>query len=258
MKKYLVNLYGWENPRLFSSGSEFSIGDKVVAEGEFGVNIGTVVAIEVETEERVAATIIRKATKRDIEALEKNDKSKPEILKTAKDEAKRLGLEMKLIDAKVSLDGAGVAIIFTADGRVDFRELVKNLARILHRSVKMHQIGSRDEARRLGGCGVCGRELCCAVFLGTLPSISTEMARIQQVAHRGSDRISGQCGRLMCCLSYEAEQYRKLLEGMPEMNSFVKTSKGKGEVVELNLVKQEIRVRLEDGNFIVISKKELR
>ena len=164
---------------------------------------------------------------------------------------------MKLVDIRVSIDGSGILVVFAAEGRVDFRELVRNLSCIFHRSIKMHQIGSRDEARKIGGCGICGRELCCMRFPGNLPSITTEMARIQKISHRGSERISGACGRLMCCLVYEAEQYREMLEGMPEINSFVKTKQGKGEVIEINAIKQEIGVRLENGDVIKIKKEEL-
>jgi cell fate regulator YaaT (PSP1 superfamily) len=165
---------------------------------------------------------------------------------------------MKLIDARVGLDGSNVVIVFTADERVDFRELVKNLAKIFHRSIRMLQIGSRDEARRLGGCGICGRELCCVKFPGNIPSISTEMARVQQVSNRGSDRISGVCGRLMCCLSYEAKQYQEMLSGMPEIGSIVRTREGKGEVLEIDVMKQEVKIKTEDGKIEFVKKDEIK
>jgi cell fate regulator YaaT (PSP1 superfamily) len=164
---------------------------------------------------------------------------------------------MKLVDVHISLDGSNAVILFTADERVDFRELVKNLSRIFHRSVRMHQVGSRDEARKLGGCGVCGRDLCCLRFPGSLPSISIDMARVQQVAHRGSERISGVCGRLMCCLSYEAPQYQQMLIGMPEVRSSVKTKDGKGEVIELNVLTGDVKIRMSDGAIVVVKKEAL-
>ena len=114
----------------------------------------------------------------------------------------------------------------------------------------MHQIGSRDEARNLGGAGICGRKLCCLHSSGNLPSISIDMARVQQIAHRGSERISGICGRLMCCLSYEAKQYEEMMKGMPQPHSQVKTPEGKGSVVEINPLTSQIKVKLEDGNVI--------
>lgn len=257
MAKYLVSVYSWESPRLFSGEDGLQRNDTVVVAIDSGSNIGEVVESADDVEGQSSGNILRLATKRDLEIFAENKAKKKEIISTSRSEAQRLGLEMKIIDAQISLDGSSAVIIFTADGRIDFRELVKNLARIFHRSIKMYQIGSRDEARKLGGCGVCGRKLCCVMFPGSLPSISTEMARVQQVAHRGSERISGLCGRLLCCLSYEADQYRKLLQGMPEVRSFVKTKKGKGEVLELNVMQQEIKLRLEDGSIVIIKKEEL-
>lgn len=258
MAKYLVNLYSWESPRLCRSDLDLAAGDKIIIESEIGNDLGTVAEAADENTKGDTKPVIRKATLRDIETFQKNEEKREEILKTTKTEIKRLMLEMKLVDAHVSLDGSSMIVVFTADERVDFRELVKNLAKIFHRSVKMHQIGSRDEARRLGGCGPCGKELCCLNFSGNLSSITTEMARIQQVANRGSERISGLCGRLMCCLAYEAKQYQEMMAGMPEMGSSVKTKEGKGEVLEINVVKQEIRVKLEDGKILNIKKEEVK
>ncbi len=257
-RKYLVNLYDWENPRLcFGKESDFNSGDFVVVAADFGNDVGVIEKKDVETGENPVFEIIRAATERDLDVFHRNAKKKPEILNVCKSEIRRLDLEMKLVDARVSLDGSGMTVIFTSDGRVDFRDLVKNLSRIFHRSVKMHQIGSRDEARKFGDCGVCGRELCCVKFAGNLPSISTEMARAQRVSHRGAERISGACGRLMCCLSYEFDQYRELLKGMPEMHSFVKIKEGKGEVLEINAITGDIRLKLEDGSIVNIKKENL-
>ncbi len=257
MAKYLVSLYSWENPRLCFGDVELKKDEKVILEGEFGNDLGVVAEIGLEIKEE-GQPIVRVATPRDIEAFEKNEEKKEEILKVCKSEIKRLDLKMKLIDARIGLDGSNVVIIFTADERVDFRELVKTLAKIFHRSVRMLQIGSRDEARRLGGCGICGRELCCVRFPGNIPSISTEMARIQQVASRGSERISGACGRLMCCLSYEAKQYQEMISGMPELGSSVKTKEGKGQVIELDIIKQEVKIKMENGKIAMVKKEEIR
>jgi cell fate regulator YaaT (PSP1 superfamily) len=255
--KVLVNLYSWENPRLCASEADLAQGDKVILDGGFGNDLGIVQWVNVETKENPAQSVLRKATQRDIEVFEKNEEKKEEVLNTCKEEIKRANLELKLIDTRITLDGSSIVIVFTADGRVDFRELVKDLSRIFHRSIRMQQVGSRDEARKLGGCGVCGRELCCVRFSGNLPSISTDMARIQQIAHRGSERISGLCGRLLCCLAYEAEQYKELLAGMPELHSLVKTNDGKGEVVEINAIKGEIKVKLDDNQILIVKKEDL-
>jgi cell fate regulator YaaT (PSP1 superfamily) len=256
--RYLANLYSWENPRICFGEVELKKGDSIILEGEFGNDLGTIIENEIEIKEGAGQPIVRVATPRDIETFEKNEEKREEILKMCKSEIKRTDLEMKLIDARISLDGSNVVVVFTADERVDFRELVKNLAKIFHRSVRMLQIGSRDEARRLGGCGICGRELCCVKFPGNIPSISTEMARVQQVASRGSDRISGVCGRLMCCLSYEAKQYQEMLAGMPEIGSIVKTKEGKGEVLDIDIMKQEVKIRTEDSKVKIVKKEEIK
>jgi cell fate regulator YaaT (PSP1 superfamily) len=258
MYTYSVRIYGWEPPSQCHSDLELQNGDLVVIKEDTLNEIGIIEAGEGEIIEDKDISIVRKATKRDLDTLEKNRGKKKEILSTSKSEIKRLSLNMKLVDAHVSLDGSNTIILFTADERVDFRELVKNLSKIFHRSVRLHQVGSRDEARKLGGCGVCGRDLCCLRFKGSLPSISIDMARVQQVAHRGSERISGVCGRLMCCLSYEAEQYRKMLEGFPELHSTVKTKDGKGEVIELNALTGEIKFKTEDGTILTVKKEELK
>lgn len=255
--KVLVNLYSWENPRLCSTDVDLEVGEKVIIEGEFGNDLGIVKICGIETEDAPVRPISRKATARDIEAYEKNQEKKEEILRICREEIKKINLAMKLTDAVISLDGGNVAVVFSADERVDFRELVKNLTKILHRSIRMHQIGSRDEARRWGGCGVCGRELCCIKILKTLPSISIETARVQQIAHRGSERISGQCGRLLCCLSFEAQQYQELIKGMPEIGSQISTKEGKGTVIELNVLVQEVKVKLENGKFISVKKEDI-
>jgi len=256
--KYLVRLYNWENPRLYSSDSELQEGERVIVKGEFGNELGDIAASALEAKEDPQQSILRKATDRDVEVFKKNNEKKEEIIPVCRKEIKLLRLEMKMVDVEISLDGGNIIVVFSAEERVDFRELVKNLSRILHRSVRMHQIGSRDEARRWGGCGVCGRELCCVRLLKNLPSISIDTARIQQIAHRGSERISGQCGRLLCCLSYEAEQYKEMLSDMPKIGSTVKTNEGKGEVLELNALKQEIKVRLENEKIVTIKKEEIK
>jgi len=258
MEKYLVKVYSWENSHLCYGEDGYKRGEKVVLKKEDIQNeIGIIELVGVETKDKPECGISRRASEKDLEVFEKNEGKKKEIINTCKEEVKRLSLEMKLVDARISLDSSNVVIAFTAEERVDFRELVKNLSKIFRRSVRMHQIGSRDEARNLGGCGVCGRSLCCSRFSGSLPSISIDMARVQQIAHRGSERISGICGRLMCCLSYEAKQYQEMMIGMPELHASVKTPEGKGTVIELNPLTSEIKVRLIDGKYAVFNKKDI-
>lgn len=257
MYTYSVRVYSWEPSRKCLSELELVDGDMVVVKDEGGVEIGFVEKNDNLSKDERKATIVRKASVRDVDTYEKNKEKKVEILKLSKSEITRLGLNMKLVDTHISLDGNSAIILFTADERVDFRDLVKNLSKIFHRSIRMHQVGSRDEARKVGGCGVCGRDLCCLRFPGSLPSISIDMARVQQVAHRGSDRISGVCGRLMCCLSYEAAQYQQMLAGMPELHSSVKLKDGKGEVIELNALTSDIKVRMADGTIVLVKKEDL-
>ncbi|HOX11011.1 MAG TPA: regulatory iron-sulfur-containing complex subunit RicT [Candidatus Moranbacteria bacterium] len=257
MQKYSVLVYSWEPLRQAASDLDLQNGDLVVVKEDSYNEIGIIESFESLTSEDKKTTIVRKATKRDIETSEKNKEKRAEILQLSKSEVKRLGLNMKLVDVHVSLDGSNAIVLFTADERIDFRELVKNLSKIFHRSVRLHQVGSRDEARKIGGCGVCGRDLCCLRFQGSLPSISIDMARVQQVAHRGSERISGACGRLMCCLSYEAQQYREMLEGFPEMHSVLTIKEGKGEVIELNALSGDIKLRMADGSIVIVKKDSL-
>ncbi len=257
MYTYSVRVYSWEPSRKCLSELELVDGEMVVVKDDIGMEIGLIEKNEKLVKDERRTVIVRKASSRDIDSYEKNKEKKVEILKLSKSEIKRLNLNMKLVDAHVSLDGNSAVVLFTSDERVDFRDLVKNLSKIFHRSIRMHQVGSRDEARKLGGCGVCGRDLCCLRFSGSLPSISIDMARVQQVAHRGSERISGVCGRLMCCLSYEAAQYQQMLAGMPEIHSGVKTKEGKGEVIELNALTQEVKVRMADGTISLVKKEDL-
>ncbi|MFA6184322.1 MAG: regulatory iron-sulfur-containing complex subunit RicT [Parcubacteria group bacterium] len=244
------------------SNVEFKKGDKVIVEDESGNILGTIKNLldssEKKGNEEEIFNILREATERDLKNFEKNSKKGKEILDICRKEAKRMELEMKFVDVFTTLGKGTIIVTFIADGRIDFRQLVKNLSRIFHRSVRMRQIGSRDEARNLGGCGICGKELCCVKFLGEIPSISTDMAKVQNVAQRGSDRISGICGRLMCCLSYESEQYREMLKGLPEVGSTLKTKKGTGEVIELSPLEQTIKVRLTTGEYVIIKKEDLK
>lgn len=253
----LVRVYPWENPRWCETEVGVKEGDSVVVSLDYCVEMGRVKEITLGYKGEIHGKIGRLASIRDKEAHAENEKKKEEFLRTGKEELKEIDLPMKLIDCAPSLDGKQITYAFIAEGRVDFRELVKRLSEKFKASIRMQQIGSRDEARKIGGYGMCGRELCCVRFGGTMQSITTEMARSQQLAHRGSERISGLCGRLMCCLAYEADQYRELLKGMPEIYSTVETAKGKGTVVEINAISQEVKLKLGNGEYVVVGKHEL-
>ena len=257
-----VSIYSWENPKLFAGNFDLKKGDKVIVPDEFGNELGIVedpeVQIKSETNEKPKEKILRIATKRDMEIYEKYQSEKDKLIDFCRAEVKKSQLPMKVLDARINLDGKQIIFVFTADGRIDFRDLVKNIAKEFKKTIRMQQIGSRDEARKLGGYGICGRQLCCVNFSGSLSSISTDMARAQQITHRGAERMSGLCGRLMCCLAYEAEQYKKMMEGMPELYSVVNTPEGKGTVMEINAISQEVRVKTEKGEYITFKKEELK
>ena len=258
MAKILVTVYPWENPKIYASSFSVKEGDKVIVATEYCNELGIVMAANVESRDEAQGEVLRVATKRDREVAESYQQEKKKILSDCKDAVKKEKLEMKIIDLSISLDGKQIIFAFTSDGRIDFRKIVKDLSSVFKKSIRMQQIGSRDEARKLGGYGMCGRELCCVKFSGNMRSITTDMARVQQIAHRGSDRISGLCGRLMCCLAYEEEQYREMLVGMPEIGSVIATSDGKGTVVEINAICKEVKVRLEKGKYVSVKKEDIK
>ncbi|MFA6973848.1 MAG: regulatory iron-sulfur-containing complex subunit RicT [Parcubacteria group bacterium] len=258
MSKVLVTLYPWEGPKLYVTDLELKKGALVVVAAENSNEIGVVEAIDMETKEEPTEKILRKATERDRSVYEEHERQRADLTEACKTEVKVNGLEMKVIDTMMSLDGKHIVFAFTADGRIDFRDLVKTLSLKFKKSIRMQQVGSRDEAKRLGGYGICGREICCLRFGGPMQSITTDMARVQQIANRGSDRISGLCGRLMCCLAYEAQKYREMLQGMPELHSSVKTPEGKGVVIEINAPLQEIKVKLETGKYVTVKKEDIK
>ena len=156
------------------------------------------------------------------------------------------GLDMQLVSAEYAFDGSKILFFFTADERVDFRELVKNLASVFHTRIELRQIGVRDKAKMVGGLGICGRPFCCASFLDDFQPVSIKMAKTQNLSLNPT-KISGTCGRLMCCLKYEQEAYEDLLRNAPKMDSFVDTPEGRGTVVEVDLLRQRVKVRMEES-----------
>ncbi len=155
-------------------------------------------------------------------------------------------LDMQLVSAEVAFDGSKILFYFTADERVDFRELVKNLASVFHTRIELRQIGVRDKAKMVGGLGICGRPFCCASFLDDFQPVSIKMAKTQNLSLNPT-KISGTCGRLMCCLKYEQDAYEDLIRSCPKLDSFVDTPEGRGTVVEINLLRQRVKVRMEDA-----------
>lgn len=223
------------------------IGDNVIVETARGVEFGEVSIenTEVEDNEIVAPLkpIVRIANHEDVIKHEENVKKKEKALAQCQEKIDKRGLEMKLIDVEYTFDNTKIIFYFTADGRVDFRELVKDLAAVFKMRIELRQIGVRDEAKMMGGIGSCGRPLCCHSWLADFEPVSIKMAKVQNLSLNPT-KISGICGRLMCCLKYENDVYQDLKRGMPEQGEKVKTPDGIGRVVDTNIFKETVRVRL--------------
>ena len=189
--------------------------------------------------------VIRRATAADTERAEANRKKEAEAFDICREKIIKHGLDMKLVDVEFNFEGNKVLFFFTSDGRVDFRELVKDLASVFKTRIELRQIGVRDEARMLGGLGICGKPFCCAQFLDDFQPVSIKMAKTQGLSLNPT-KISGTCGRLMCCLKYEQDAYEELVKNVPKVDSFVETPAGKGSVVDVNLLRSTVRVRLDE------------
>ena len=201
--------------------------------------------------------IIRIVTEKDRKMYKENKAKEPEAAKVFEEKVKKHELKMKLIDVEYKFDGSKVIFYFTADGRIDFRELVKDLASVFRTRIELRQIGVRDEVRRMGGCGICGRQLCCTTFLGNFEGVSIKMAKEQNISLNPS-KISGNCGRLMCCLKYEECVYAEKLKKLPKVGAIVKTDDGTGEVVSLETLKEKIRVKLKDEDDVFYKKYDVK
>ena len=224
-----------------------SPGDNVIVETSRGQEFGTVVteATEIKKEDLVAPLkdIVRKANDSDKEKHEKNLARRDEAMKMCQEKIDQHELEMKLIDAEYTFDNNKIIFYFTADGRIDFRELVKDLASLFRMRIELRQIGVRDEAKMLGGVGNCGRGLCCHTWMSDFDPVSIKMAKIQNLSLNPT-KISGICGRLMCCLKFENEVYAKLKKGMPNQGERIITPDGEALVVDTNILESTVRTRL--------------
>ncbi len=198
--------------------------------------------------------VIRIANKKDKMHYEENKKKEKEAFEICKKKIKEHNLEMTLTDVEFKFDNSKVLFYFTADGRIDFRDLVKDLASIFKTRIELRQIGVRDEVKRIGGNGICGRELCCCSFLGNFETVSIKMAKEQNMSLNPS-KISGNCGRLMCCLKYEQDVYEEKLSRLPKMGAIVKTEDGEGIVDGVETLKEKVRVKLKDSEGEYFYKK---
>ena len=231
-------------------GIEIEQGKHVIVETAMGKEYGEVaIANRTILDDKLVKPlkkIIRVATNKDKKQHEENKEKEKEALKICEKKIKEHGLDMKLTDVEYKFDRSKLLFFFKADGRIDFRDLVKDLAAIFKTRRELRQIGVRDEVKNLGGNGMCGRELCCCSFLGNFETVSIKMAKEQNISLNPS-KISGNCGRLMCCLKYEQEVYEEKLKRLPKVGAIVKTEDGEGEVCGVETLKEIVKVKLHDG-----------
>ena len=231
-------------------------GEYVIVETARGVEYGLAV-----TEPRLAGEediiqplrpVLRKATEQDTATYQKNLSLEKEAAVICQEKIRERGLEMNLIDVEYTFDGKKILFYFTADGRVDFRELVKDLATVFHTRIELRQIGVRDETKMGGGIGICGRPYCCSTFLSDFAPVSIKMAKDQNLSLNPT-KISGTCGRLMCCLRYEESTYEELTKGLPSEGDTVETPSGAGEVLHVNVLRQLVKVGVsqEKGDVVI-------
>ena len=234
-------------------GIKVNTGDSVIVETQNGLEIGTVSAANHEVEEgrivKPLKKMLRRATERDLKKLAENKKKEGEAFKICEELISAHKLDMKLVEVEYSFDSNKIVFFFTSDGRVDFRELVKDLAARFHTRIELRQIGVRDEAKLLGGIGICGQPYCCARFLSDFQPVSIKMAKEQGLSLNPT-KISGSCGRLMCCLKYEQDAYEYLNSFTPNIGATVQTEEGLATVTDVNVITGNLFVKLIDSDTI--------
>ncbi len=245
-------------------GVNLKKGDRVIVETARGIECGEVAMDNriVDDEEIVhpLKMIIREATEEDLKTVEENKKKEKEAFDICLKKIANHGLEMHLVDVEYTFDNSKILFYFTADGRVDFRELVKDLASVFRTRIELRQIGVRDESKMLGGLGMCGRPFCCGTFLGEFQPVSIKMAKEQGLS-LNPVKISGTCGRLMCCLKYEQDAYEHLLKITPKQGATVETAEGRGTVVDVNLLTGILKVRLferPDAAPVTVNRRDVK
>lgn len=235
------------------NGLDLSVGDKVIVETTRGIECGEVVIDKkVIPDEELSSplkSVIRAATAQDLKAIDTKEEREREAFKICEEKIAKHGLNMNLIDVEYTFDNSKILFYFTSDSRVDFRELVKDLASVFKTRIELRQIGVRDEAKLLGGLGICGRPFCCKSFLGDFQPVSIKMAKEQSLSLNPT-KISGTCGRLMCCLKYEQDSYEELLKVTPKVGALVKTPDGNGVVEDVNLLTGRLRIKNTDTEAV--------
>ncbi len=246
------------------NGAKLPLGEHVIVETARGIECGEVAISNREVEDDSVVSplkpVIRVATEDDLKRIADNAEKEKKAFKLCSEKIAKHKLDMKLVDVEYTFDNSKVLFYFTAEGRVDFRELVKDLASVFKTRIELRQIGVRDEAKMLGGLGICGRPFCCSSFLGEFQPVSIKMAKEQGLSLNPT-KISGTCGRLMCCLKYEQNAYEDLIRITPKVGAYVSTSEGKGTVVEISLLTGLIKVRLDkaaDGAPMIFDRKAVK
>lgn len=231
------------------AGLDISTGDSVIVETAKGLEFAECSRGNHQVEETTVVPplrpVVRIATEADQKRALENKKKEAEAFAICQEKIIKHEMEMKLVDVEYNFEGNKILFFFTSDGRVDFRDLVKDLASVFKTRIELRQIGVRDEARMIGGLGICGKPFCCAQFLDEFQPVSIKMAKVQGLSLNPT-KISGTCGRLMCCLKYEQEAYEDLVKKAPKVDAFVDTNLGKGSVISVNLLRGQAKVRLED------------
>ena len=232
------------------NGLQLKAGDHVIIDtargAEYGICTGGNHAIPEKDVVAPLRCVLRIATEADEKTIAENRAKEKKAFDICLQKVAEHGLDMQLVSAEVAFDGSKILFFFTADERVDFRELVKNLASVFHTRIELRQIGVRDKAKMVGGLGICGRPFCCASFLEDFQPVSIKMAKTQNLSLNPT-KISGTCGRLMCCLKYEQEAYEDLLKHSPKAESFVDTPEGRGTIVDVDLLRSRVKVRMEEN-----------
>ena len=237
------------------AGLELEPGEHVLVDTAGGMEMGVVSrenhAVEDTAVVQPLRRVLRKATQMDLRTEDLIRQREESAMKICREKIAEHKLDMKLVDVECNFEGSKTTFFFTSDGRVDFRALVKDLAAVLHTRIELRQIGVRDEAKMLGGLGICGRPYCCSQFLDDFRPVSTKMAKVQSLSLNPA-KISGSCGRLLCCLRYEQEAYEDLVKKVPKQGAFVETKDGYGTAVQVNLLRSTVKVRLDDDRDDVL------
>lgn len=252
----------------FQGKEEIIAGDEVIFRDADGAEeFGVIRFVDKETADKnkilFRSKILRRATPHDVQVVERAIDQAKQALRACRDLVASYELDMQVFQAGLSFDGKKARFLFTSEDRVDFRDLVKDLAKTVKKQIYLRQVGPRDKAKVVGGFGKCGRELCCSTFLGSLESITMEMARIQGLEGKGSSKLSGSCGKLLCCLKYEVQAYRELKNKLPSIGSIVALNKSvtkgrpEGRVVGLDILNQKVKVYSKDEEYLVVGAEDV-